>query len=39
MQSQNFSNGSVEASFQLGLSLELAADYSFGDFRADLSYV
>jgi hypothetical protein len=39
LQTQTFSNGSVDASFQLGPSLEVAAGYSFGDFRADLSYV
>ena len=39
LQAQSFSNGSVDASFQLGLSLEVAAGYNFGDFRADLSYV
>jgi opacity protein-like surface antigen len=38
-QTQTFSNSSVDASFQLGPSLELAAGYNFGDFRADLSYV
>jgi opacity protein-like surface antigen len=39
LQTQTFRNGSVDASFQLGPSLEVAAGYSFGDFRADLSYV
>ena len=39
LQTQTFSNGSVDASFQLGPSLEVAAGYNFGDFRADLSYV
>ena len=39
LQTQTFSNSSVDASFQLGPSLEVAVGYNFGDFRADLSYV
>lgn len=39
LQTQTFRNGSVDAAFQLGPSLELAAGYAFGDFRADVSYV
>jgi len=39
LQTQTFSNGSVDASFQLGPSLEVAAGYDFGNFRADVSYV
>jgi opacity protein-like surface antigen len=39
LQTQTFSNGSVDTSFHVGPSLEVAAGYDFGDFRADLSYV
>ena len=39
LQTQDFSNEMVDASFILGPSLEVAVGYDFGAFRADLSYI
>ena len=39
LQTQTFSYDSVDTTFHPGSSLEVAAGYNFGDFRADLSYV
>ena len=39
LQTQTFSYDNVDTSFHLGPSLEVAAGYNFGDFKADLSYV
>ena len=39
LQTQDFSNEMVDASFNLGASLEVAVGYDFGAFRADLSYI
>jgi opacity protein-like surface antigen len=39
LQTQTFRYDSVDTEFHLGSSLEVAAGYNFGNFRADLSYV